>query len=92
MPFPNDVSIISHFRGTILFQISIILCIYRGAVVGVNGGLYFMLGISLVGFVAIELLMVSIFLTLNYVKYFILERVIYSYMLNLTSSFSMIIQ
>ena len=60
--------------------------------VGVNGGLYFMLGISLVGFVAIELLMVSIFLTLNYVTYFILERVIYSYMLNLTSSFSMIIQ
>ena len=50
-----------------------------------------MLGISLVGFVAIELLMVSIFLTLNYVKYFILERIIYSYMLNLTCSFSMLI-
>ncbi len=42
------------------FQITVILSIYRGATVKSIGGLYFLLGISLVGFVVVELFMVSI--------------------------------
>ncbi|CAH1794319.1 unnamed protein product [Owenia fusiformis] len=38
--------------------ISIGLSIYRGAVTGVNNGLYFMLGISLIGFVVIEIFLI----------------------------------
>ncbi|XP_064628251.1 uncharacterized protein LOC135487919 [Lineus longissimus] len=38
--------------------LSIILSIVRGAQLRQNGGLYFMLGISLIGFVVIEVLMV----------------------------------
>ncbi|XP_074647983.1 uncharacterized protein LOC141903662 [Tubulanus polymorphus] len=41
----------------LMVLVSIILSIYRGAVITQNGGLYFMLGISLVGFVVIEAFM-----------------------------------
>ncbi|CAH1794318.1 unnamed protein product [Owenia fusiformis] len=42
----------------IMVLISIGLSIYRGAVTGVNNGLYFMLGISLIGFVVIEIFLI----------------------------------
>lgn len=49
------------FVGSIIVMvfITITLSIYRGVKLGSNGFLYFMLGVSLVGFVIIELIMVN---------------------------------
>ncbi|XP_021379570.1 uncharacterized protein LOC110467029 [Mizuhopecten yessoensis] len=42
----------------IMVLVCVILSIYRGIVVGEDGGLYFMLGVSLVGFVVLEIILI----------------------------------
>lgn len=43
-----------------MFQVCLILSIVQGVKKGSYGGIYFMLGASLLGFVAIEIILVSI--------------------------------
>ncbi|XP_059152833.1 uncharacterized protein LOC131938719 [Physella acuta] len=42
----------------VMALVSICLSIYRGVDVDANGGMYFMLGISLVGFAVVEIIMI----------------------------------
>ncbi|CAL1534227.1 unnamed protein product [Lymnaea stagnalis] len=42
----------------VMALVSISLSIYRGADVSENGGMYFMLGISLIGFAIVEIIMI----------------------------------
>ncbi|KAH9492795.1 hypothetical protein Btru_024731 [Bulinus truncatus] len=42
----------------VMVLISISLSIYRGSAVKENGGMYFMLGISLIGFALVEIIMI----------------------------------
>ncbi|XP_033755524.1 uncharacterized protein LOC117338327 [Pecten maximus] len=42
----------------IMVMVCVVLAIYRGIVVGENGGLYFMLGVCLVGYVILEIILI----------------------------------